>query len=214
MAEDLTARPVSGEIMAGLDTPLRERPQAEDVIDVEFETVDRGHARAPRIDVPERVSIGTAERATAGFDVLTARREPARTEAVKGGPAFWVFGLAAAAGAFWISGGHALVRQADAVGAAVDRTFTIGDVSSRVERAGDRIVLFVDGQAVNAGSAPAMMPPLEIKVTTGNGDVTRYKLGTSPTEIAPGARFSFSSRLEAPTDGVKSVQVDFRDEEA
>ncbi|HTV67219.1 MAG TPA: hypothetical protein VMF90_01665 [Rhizobiaceae bacterium] len=214
MAEDRTARPVSGEIMAGLDMPLRERPQVEDVIDVEFETVGRDHVRAPEIDVPERVSIGTAGRATAGFDVLTGHREPPRTGTAKGGPAFWIFGLTVAAGAFWISGGHALVRQADAGRAPADRTFTIGDVSSRVERAGARIVLFVDGAAVNAGSAPAMMPPLEIRVTAGNGDVTRYKLGTSPTEIAPGARFSFSSRLEAPTDGVKSVQVDFRDEEA
>jgi hypothetical protein len=133
---------------------------------------------------------------------------------VKGGPAFWTFGLTLVAGAFWISGGHALLSKPETAHSGAGNTFTIGGVSSRVERAGARIVLFVDGEALNAGAVPAMMPPLEIKVTAGNGDVTRYKLGTSPSEIAPGSRFSFSSRLEAPRDGVKSVQVDFRDEEA
>lgn len=213
MAEDRNARLVSGEIMAGLDLPLRGKPLADDVIDVEFETVGKSDIRVPEVNVPERESIGTAERPMAGFDVLKLGHAAARMGAVNGGPAFWIFGLAIAAAAFWVSGGHALVSQPETVQRAASAGFAIGDVSSRVERSGSRAVLFVDGEAVNSGAVPAMMPALEIKVTAGNGDVTRYKLGTSPSEIAPGARFSFSSRLEAPTDGVKSVQVDFRDEE-
>ena len=126
-----------------------------------------------------------------------------------------MFGLALAAGAFWVSGGHALMRetaQPTTIEVPTEAAFRIEDVASRIEDAGGRQVLFVDGVAVNGGGRAATLPSIEIRVTGSGGRVLRYKLGTSPTQLAPGARFSFSSRLEAPRDGVKSVQVVFADE--
>ena len=55
------------------------------------------------------------------------------------------------------------------------------------------------------------LPPLEINVTANDGNVMRYNLGTSSEPLAPGAAFGFSSRLEAPKEGVKSVSVTFQE---
>ena len=53
------------------------------------------------------------------------------------------------------------------------------------------------------------LPPLEIRVTGNDGRTTRYTLGTSGRPLAPGERFAFSSRLEVPKNGVKTVSVTF-----
>ena len=37
----------------------------------------------------------------------------------------------------------------------------------------------------------------------------RYRLGTSGRPLAPGEAFAFSSRLDVPKNGVKSVSVTF-----
>src|SRR5690606_9476171 len=131
----------------------------------------------------------------------------------RGGPLFWIFGLTLVALAFWISGGHALVRQQVAALAPEDRgaPLRIGEVKSRVEPHNGRDVLFVDGRAENHGSSPRSLPPIEIVVTANDGGATRYFLGTSGAELAPGDRYSFSSRLEAPRNGVKSVSVTFQE---
>ena len=78
----------------------------------------------------------------------------------RGGPVFWIVGLGLAAGAFWVSGGHALVRQAPFAGQAapaqsIVNALHIVDVTSRVEDHGGRPVLFVDGEAVNDGRVAA-----------------------------------------------------------
>jgi hypothetical protein len=39
----------------------------------------------------------------------------------------------------------------------------------------------------------------------------RYIMGTARGPLAAGGEFSFSSRLEAPKEGVKSVTVAFRE---
>jgi hypothetical protein len=219
MAEDRNARPVSGEIMAGPATP--ERPEimaSRDIVDAEFETVDRpaGHLGSEASASPE--VIGTVTSPTQGMSVLKSSGDQPRPEvgSRRGGPLFWVFGMVLIAGAFWVSGGHALMRP-DAAPAAIEpatssTSLRIEGLTYRVERAGDRTVLFVDGDAVNDGALPASMPALEITVISGEGRVTRYKLGTSARELPAGGRFSFSTRLEAPTDGVKSVTADFIDE--
>lgn len=216
MAEDRNARPVSGEIMTGSDLPLRDRGAVLDVVDAEFETVERNRDERGERPAQIRELIGTAAPPLQGMDVLKAGEPTAPARRQKGGPAFWIFGLAIAAGAFWISGGHALVSdKPTSTPVATDtpgRGIRIGEVSSRIEDAGGRIVLFVDGEAINDGVSPAQLPPLEITVTAGDGQATRYKLGTAERELAPAARFSFSSRLEAPKSGVKSVSVDFMDE--
>lgn len=215
MAEDRHARPVSGEIITGPGLSPRSRPAATEVTDAEFETLDRGSARqAETGPSAQAFSQEPPALAPAGLDVLKSKGEGAAPSA-RGGPAFWVFGLALAAAAFWVSGGHALISQppSTVVATTPGHAFAIVDVTSRIEDAGGRSVLFVDGATVNSGNSGGPLPPMEIRVTGKDGRVVRYKLGTSSRELAPGARFTFSSRLEAPRDGVKSVQVDFTDEE-
>ena len=50
---------------------------------------------------------------------------------------------------------------------------------------------------------------IEIAVTGNDGLVTRYRLGTSGRPLSPGETFDFSSRLDAPKNGVKTVTVTF-----
>ena len=70
-------------------------------------------------------------------------------------------------------------------------------------------ILFVDGEAANDGSAVAHLPPLDIAVTGNDGRITHYRLGTSGRPMAPGETFAFSSRLDVPKNGVKTVSVTF-----
>jgi hypothetical protein len=70
-------------------------------------------------------------------------------------------------------------------------------------------VLFVDGEAANDGAQAEALPPLEIRVTDNSSNVIRYRLGTSNLSLAPGEKFGFSSRLDVPRNGVKTVSVAF-----
>lgn len=74
-----------------------------------------------------------------------------------------------------------------------------------------REMLFVDGEAFNRGADAARLPPIDIRVTGGDGRLTVYNLGTGEQVLAPGGRYTFSSRLEAPKEGVKTVLVAFRE---
>jgi hypothetical protein len=218
MADERNARPVSGEIMAAnaaAREPAKTVAPAADVIDAEFETL--------RADPAERLSaasplpaIGTLAAPTQGLDTLRKGDGSAvRQGSSRGGPLFWTVGFGLVAGAFWVSGGHALVRQAPFMAPAPQlqpaNPLRIVDVTSRVEDHGGRKVLFIDGKAVNEGGDQRLLPPIEISVTGSDGSVMRYKLGTSRGPLAPGSQFGFSSRLEAPKEGVKSVSVTFRE---
>jgi hypothetical protein len=218
MPDERNARPVSGEIMAAPpagEGPAESRPLHADIVDAEFETLQR-QAPADPAPIQPIASIGTVAAPVHGL--VSLRKADAAAgpqERARGGPVFWIFGLGLVAGAFWVSGGHALIRQAQPIGASepaqsVANPLRIADVTSRVEDHGGRAILFVEGKAVNEGSNMRTPPPLEINVTANDGKVLRYKLGTSPDPLAPGAAFSFSSRLEAPKEGVKSVSVTFR----
>ena len=72
-------------------------------------------------------------------------------------------------------------------------------------------MLFVDSEAINDGAGPALLPPIEIRVTAENGRITLYNLGTAEQVVAAGGRYAFSSRLEVPNNGVKAVAVAFRE---
>jgi hypothetical protein len=218
MPDERNARPVSGEIMAAPPAgaePAESRPVHPDVVDAEFETLQRQAPAEPAQAQPV-ASIGTVAAPVHGLDSLRKPDARARPQdPARGGPVFWIFGLGLVAGAFWVSGGHALIRQAPSTSASapaqpVVNPVRIAEVASRVEDHGGRAVLFVEGKAVNEGSETRTPPPLEINVTGNDGKVRRYNLGTSPEPLAPGAAFSFSSRLEAPKEGVKSVSVTFR----
>jgi hypothetical protein len=217
MPDERKARPVSGEIMAA--PPAGAEPAEPgfihaDVVDAEYETVrpDQPAAAHARTSI----SIGTAAAPLQGLGSLRKADASRREGPVRGGPMFWIFGLGLAAGAFWVSGGHALVRQAPIAGQtapaqSIVNALHIVDVTSRVEEHGGRPVLFVDGKAINDDRIERILPRLEIDVTANDGAVMRYNLGTSAEPLAPGAAFGFSSRLEAPKEGVKSVSVTFQE---
>ena len=210
MAVQGKARSVSGEIMAG--------PKADgssgstrsdgggDIIDAQFEIV--GEPR-PRAEMPAAPSIGSSAAPASGMDTLRKTEAPRPTR-MRGGPLFWAAGIGMAAAAFWISGGHVLIRDFPF---AMERTqagaLRISGVRSRVDQSGVRPVLFVDGEAVNDGAAAELLPPLEIVVAGADGSVTRYRLGSNGRSLAPGETFAFSSRLDAPKSGIKTVSVMF-----
>lgn len=209
MTDENMARPFSGEIMAGGPRATSSRPSpAPDVIDAEYVTVDpvTGAVQQPAASAP-------GGNASPGMDILRGEAERRRRE--RGGPLFWAGGLFIVAAAFWVSGGHALMARPQPA-APIVRTaavpLRIAKVESRIERQGARAFLLVDGEVANDGAARAALSGLEISVAGKDGRTTRYFLGTSDRVLAPGERFAFSSRLDAPKDGVESVTVDFRKE--
>lgn len=213
MPDERNARPVSGEIMAAgiaAAEPARTGMQA-DVVDAEFETLRpdpsaRLSAPGPAIATASAPVHGLGSLRKGEVRLAQPRRSP-------GGPLFWAVGLGLAAGAFWVSGGHALVRQAPFMAALPQaepaNPLRISHVASRVEDHGGRSVLLVDGSAINSGGKERQLPPIEISVTGNDGVIAHYRLGTSPDMLAPGGQFGFSSRLEAPKEGVRSVSVTF-----
>lgn len=210
MSDERMARPVSGEIMtdgqrkAGGRTPAGDNP---DIIDADFETIVPGRQAAAR-EAAEQAAAGTATDG-GGMDMLRVSREGGRSS---GGPLFWIVGLALVFGAFWVSGGHALVSRGEqqaAAPTAIKQPLRIMNVVSRIDRRGDRSFLLVDGEVANPSDAKALLPPLAIIVTDAAGRQTSYYLGTNDKVLTPGERFAFSSRLHAPKEGVKTVTVDF-----
>lgn len=142
-----------------------------------------------------------------GMDVL--RQRPAEMRREPAGPLFWTLGTMLVAATFWISGGHALFRDMPFLGAAEPETLRIVNVSSRVDASGAKAVLLVDGETVNEGKVVDHLPAIEIAVTGNDGLITRYRLGTSGRPLSPGETFGFSSRLDAPKNGMKAVSVTF-----
>jgi hypothetical protein len=217
MADARTARPVSGEIMTGmaieraaLDAMPDVGPNVgHDIIDADYEVLSHRSDRAPPVSpVPRAAPVPLVE----GMDMLRKPDGvPVRRLASRGGPIFWIAGVSATLAAFWVSGGHALVRQTQLFSA--DRPagamFSISGVTSHVDASGAKPVLFVEGGAANDGAGTSPLPPLEIKVTGNDNRITRYTLGTAGQPLAPGERFAFSSRLDVPKNGVKTISVVF-----
>lgn len=205
MSSEDRPRLVSGEIMAGPSARPQATRRGEAVADAEYEAV-----ATPAKAQPARFP---AAKPAIGMDFLKAGTSAAADSSRKAGPLFWAFGLALVALAFWISGGHTLARQhvAALAPALSSGPLHIAGVTSRVERHNARDILFVDGRAENRGPETQTLPPFEIIVSANDGSTTRYFLGTNDTALAPGERYAFSSRLEAPTNGVKSVSVTFRE---
>lgn len=124
--------------------------------------------------------------------------------ATKAGAVFWVSGLVLALCAFWVSGGHALVRpeaNKDAAG------LNITHVETRIEAKAGHATLIVDGEARNRDHKARIMPPVAIAVTASTGTVLRYRMSAGSDLVAPDDVYLFSSRLRAPPEGVKSVAV-------
>lgn len=217
MADEVKPRAVSGEFMTDpAETAVRRDMPAGDIIDADYISIPAGPAHTPRTSVRSEslksfTEIGSSTAPNGGMDML---RRQLPTESARGsrraGPLFWAFGVVAALVAFWIAGGHELVRGISGVGMSGARSaLRISGVTSRVEGAATRPILFVDGETVNDGKAVEHLPALEIAVTDNDGLITRYRLGTSGRPLDPGETFAFSSRLDAPKNGVKIVTVTF-----
>ena len=210
MAENRTARPVSGEIMTGPATnaaPERVAFDATDIVDADYVVLPRfaAHPEPPSPPQPQIPPTPSIE----GMGMLR-KPDAAPSRSSRGGPMFWVAGVGIALASFWVSGGHALVRHSPFwVTAAPASALTISGVTSRIDASGLKPVLFVDGEAANDGVTSQALPPLEIRVTDNDSNIIRYRLGTSNRSLAPGERFGFSSRLDVPKDGVRTVAVIF-----
>ncbi|MCX7305663.1 MAG: hypothetical protein NTV73_15225 [Hyphomicrobiales bacterium] len=216
MADEQRPRAVSGEIMTDGEAGAGGAPQARiahgnEVLDAEFVTLAHPQARSESLPHEAPSAIGSAVAPAIGMAMLRQKeptslsRNPAR-----GGPLFWTTSVALVFAAFWVSGGHALVRNASIAGIeAPHRALRISGVTSRVDESGVHPILLVDGEAANDGNSLEHLPPIEIAVTGNDGLVTRYRLGTSGRPLRPGETFDFSSRLDAPKNGVKTVTVSF-----
>lgn len=207
MTEPRKARPVSGEIMAaeGRDTTAQpSRTELADIVDADYEIVtarrdespEPSHGFSPQPAAPEGMGmLRSSTRQIAGCG--------------RGGPIFWIAGISLAAMAFWASGGHTVVRAAAFPLAWQAPTLRIAEVNSRVDSSGRKPVLLIDGSARNEGPKAAVLPPIDIIVAANDGKILRYRLGTAAAHVAPGARWDFSSRLDVPMNGVKTVTVAF-----
>ncbi len=210
MADAGKARPVSGEIMAaGARDTCAQSPRLADadVVDADFEIVeaigDRDESAEPQ---PGRAP---GVPATGGMDILRPAEDGALPKASRGGPVFWTAGISLAAMAFWVSGGHAVLRDHVVPAAFQTQSLRLSEINSRVDVSGRRPVLLVDGVAVNDGNKAAALPPIDISVAGEDGKILRYRLGTAAAHVAPGARWDFSSRLDLPMNGVRTVTVAF-----
>ena len=214
MSDEPNARPVSGEIMAAgavVAEPAKAGASALDIVEAEFETL-RPDPAERLSTAPLKAAIGTAATPPQGLDTLRRSYAPS---ASRGGPIFWTVGLALVVGAFWVSGGHAVLRQTSLVAGAPQiqsaDPLRIAGVTSRIEDRAGRMILFVDGKALNDGAEKRALPPIEISVTANDGHIMRYNLGTSQDPLGAGREISFSSRLEAPKEGVRSISVAFKE---
>ena len=209
MADEERPRVVFGEIMTD-GAASRPVEPSDDVIDAEY---IRLPPTSPRADIsrwPEPpVSIGTGAAPAGGMEMLR-RKQVASVLAkpARGGPLFWATGIGLALAAFWVSGGHALIGDVP-FGTAAPGALTISGVTSRVDTSGARPILLVDGEAANNGASVEHLPALEIAVAGNDGHVIHYRLGTSGRPMASGETFAFSSRLDVPKNGVKTVSVAF-----
>jgi hypothetical protein len=190
----------------------------DDVVDAEFVTLDPGERSdrsADEIFLRPTAADAADMPQLDGMDMLRrhANRALPAANPNRASPSFWVAGVIVAAAAFWIAGGHAVVRPAIAAmdSAPPESGLRIASVVSQVDRSGNRPVLLIDGQAVNDGVETAAVPPLDIQVISPAGGLTRYKLGTAGRPLDSGQTFAFSSRLDLPKDGVKTVFVTFAD---
>lgn len=207
MADLRTARPVSGEIMTASSAPQRQQRAMADLVEADYEVV--AHRPTPNLASAAEPAFRATPEDGLGMLRGHGASAPSSRWATPGGAAFWSVGAMLVFGAFWVSGGHAMVTSVLQGNDGAAPVLTISDVASHVDATGVRPLLFIDGTAGNGGGAVAVMPELTISVTGRDGQITRYNLGTSGRTMAPGEKFAFSSRLDLPKNGVETVAVTF-----
>ncbi|MCR5856911.1 hypothetical protein [Mesorhizobium sp. J428] len=105
-----------------------------------------------------------------------------------------------------MSGGHTLSRHLPLMRGEAE-TVRIAGLTSRVADTATGPRLFIDGEVRNTAVDGVVSPDLMINVTAQDGLVTRYRLTTGAGRMASGESRRFSSRLDAPEAGVRSVTV-------
>lgn len=206
MAESRTVPPLSGEIMAGVDSVRAARFNASGATEGDYEVLAR--PVLPAAAVPPDISVASPPR---GVAVLNARASPDFPHR-PAGPLFWTGGALLVAAAFWVAGGYALLPRGspEPVGGS---GVHIASLTTRIAAASTRQIVLVDGELLNEGAYAAAVPALDIAVTGRDGVVTRYVLGTTGEALSAGGRYAFSSRLDAPRQGAESVLVTVRRKE-
>jgi hypothetical protein len=211
MAEQRKARPVSGEIMtdAGRDTSAQpSRMVACDIIDADFEDVTpRTRRNESAAEVQPVFTNPSAP--SGGMEMLRSASRHPDAGPVRGGPVFWIAGISLVVMAFWVAGGHSVMHAAAFPLSWQAQDLRLAEVNSRVDSSGRKPLLLVDGAAFNDGNSPAVLPPIDVAVVGNDGKTLRYRLGTGTVPVAPGASWAFSSRLEVPMNGIKTVTVAF-----
>ncbi|MGC4026114.1 MAG: hypothetical protein QM744_13800 [Mesorhizobium sp.] len=158
----------------------------------------------------EHASRDESFAAASGMEMLRNRKFVEARDPNRAGPLFWAGGLAIAAVAFWVAGGHALLNTTiTAPHAAIPAQLRIAGWDSKIDFTGTNPTLMIDGEVVNGGATSEPMPSLQIEVASPNGTSTHYKLGTGDASIDAQGTFPFSGRLHLPKDGVKTVSVSF-----
>lgn len=176
-----------------------------DVIDAEFISIGPVPIRERATPVSRQLSSSPVE----GMAMLSRRVDRSASASTTGGPLFWISGAILALAAFWTAGGYSLLSRPAQTAITDNSGLRIASVISRVDRTGARPILMVDGKAVNESASAVAMPPLHIQIVSAAGGSTLYKLGTAGQSLASGDFFDFSSRLDLPKDGVKTVFVTF-----
>jgi hypothetical protein len=97
-----------------------------------------------------------------------------------------------------------------ALGLASAHDLVIDGVHARVSGEGDRAVLAVEGELVNAQPREAQVPDLDVTLVGADGSkLYTWRAHAPKPTLAPGERESFRTRLEAPPAGVAQALVKF-----
>lgn len=209
MDEQSKSIPLQGEVLIeGVVAPKRD--QSPDIVDAEFEVVRNKSDNSPRENrtAESRKTTSTPENpARPGMEILRSGGIDRKPE--RGGLPLYLAGLALAAMAFWVSGGHAMfgeIRPIEST-AADTSMLRLAGIETQNIGIGSKNYVLVSGHVKNEGTNAAASPPVSIVITDKAGQVSRYRLGSNPTLIGAGEMMPFSSRIDAPASGVGSVMV-------
>ena len=169
--------------------------QLDDIIDAQFETVER--LSAPRAatrgcapDAPPRHGLGLFRRRLAD---VPGKRQPMPL------PLFAAIATLSACTSFVVAGGHALFRPTvlSAPPTASFSPIVLDGATTRVDTSGGRPVIVVRAGLHNAGGFAAAAPAVAITFERpdGTGSVTHTIAGGD--RLAAGERMAFTSRIPA-----------------
>ena len=197
MAEQRTARPVSGEIMTGTSVGPELRPEATTSSTQTMEV----WCLVPRAEAVSSLARGIVHAVDRrhGHAAQAGSRNCGCRDS-RGGPIFWIAGVGAALPP---SGSRAATRWSARSRSGQPNSrralySAIAGVTSRVDASGAP-VLFVDGEAVNDGAKAGQSPPLEIRVTGNDSHVPATRWGHPTVRWHPAKDLAFpagSTRLE------------------